>query len=79
MTAVKTAPVEQVTDSAKLIHLMCLACSPDDGLCGESLADRADTEDDAECVVCIDMAEFQFPNCAKCGHDWRMPLDGVTA
>lgn len=55
-----------------LVHLACLACSPDTGLCGADLASGEDTDDDAECVVCIELAEASDPFCERCGADWRI-------
>jgi len=79
MNETETTPAEASTDEALLVHLTCRVCSPDIGICGVNLTGRPWVEDDAECVVCITMAEDQLLVCAKCGWDWRRnPEEGET-
>ena len=69
-TQLESVSLDVLTNEAFLTHLCCRSCPSELSVCGYVLA-GLEVEDEAECVVCIEMAEQQFPFCARCGADWR--------
>lgn len=65
MTQSLTQPLtaEDLLASSEMSHIVC--CDDDTAICGIDVSDavwRPD-EEDADCVVCIELEELPCPNC----------------
>ena len=68
-------------DRHLLVHLVCRTCGEgvsdsDAAICGYKLSGGPETDDPAECIVCIGLVEPTYPFCPNCGVDWRIDPKG---
>ena len=74
MTITEIEPVEvtEETHDPDLVHLGC--CTQNRSVCGISIEGEEETEDDPNCVVCVDLGMVAMQHLRRTGHV-HCPLD----